>query len=252
MGLMLIGTTHAEPITNFNVIENISDDIIGGNINRLVVEYDSQESDAAFTFKFISPYILWKDTPEIKYVNIVVDNSILTCTNKTTYNNYRFELECDYHLHTGHHNTTVMFQLAPNIMPGDYDFEFYMQVDNVVVPVMPVTKVTSSGGGSRSYTPTITKICTVEVIVPFKNTTIEPIIEEPEYEHKEDHGEDTPENITFVNETQNETSEINDGEQIYEYKWLKITIALIVLIMFYWILFGDDIKCRIKKLKTKG
>ena len=123
MCIILTGTVHATPsITDFIVVENMTDNIIGGDINRLAVEYDSQDIDVIYNFNITSPYPFWNDTPEIAYIEVDVDDHKLNCTNRTTHNQTVFELACDYHLNAGHHNTTITFQFAHNIMPSNYSF----------------------------------------------------------------------------------------------------------------------------------
>lgn len=179
MCLMPLNMAHATPITNFTVIENISDNIIGGNTNRLVVEYNSQDIDVIYNFRIISPYPFWNNTPEIPYLAVDVDNIILNCTNRTTHNNTIFELVCDYRIEAGHHNTTAGFRFAPNIMPGNYGFEFEILH---YTPDSSPPQPQYSGSGSSGTTTIIpnTKLCTFKVIrdwiapLPLVHDVVEP------------------------------------------------------------------------------
>ena len=94
----------------------------------------------------------------------MVDDVSLNCTNRTTHNDTVFELECDHHLPTGHHNTTINFRFAPNIMPGNYSFDF--EILHYIPKKTPTPQHHSSGSSGSSRTATIpnTKICTFKVV----------------------------------------------------------------------------------------
>ena len=160
MCIIMTNTAHAVPIDNFNVIENITGNIIGGNNNSLIVEYDSEDIDIVYKFQITSPYPYLNNTPEIRYIQLAVDETGIPCTNETTQNDTVFAMYCNHHLTANHHNTTISFRFAPNIIPGNYDFEF--EIIHSTDPIIPFI-YQSSGSSSRPRYVNNTIICNVTV-----------------------------------------------------------------------------------------
>ena len=234
MCLMLTSTAHAVPIYNFDVVENISAVIIGGNNNNLIVDYNSEDVDVTYTFKITSPYSYLNNTPEIRYVRIIVDETELSCTNETMINDTVFATYCNHHLSASHHNTTVSFQFAMNIMPSDYEFEFAMIHATSDEPII----LYRSGGGGSSYTyPNINKTCIIEVIKEW----IEPLELIDDDEKRNDSTDDDRtehKNDTIVDDTTSDDDDIQDDtDDKDDYSvYLIILIAIICILIIVWLM----------------
>jgi len=123
MLLLLVSNVQAATVTDLIILENIANSTIGGNINRLSVEYSSIGQDADFLFKIESPFLFENNTPELQYIRMDLDSIQLNCT-KTMPIQTEFILSCNDYLEEGRHNSTIEFVFAPNIMPGIYNYTF--------------------------------------------------------------------------------------------------------------------------------
>ena len=243
MCMSLTSTVNAVPIYNFNVVENISDTIIGGNNNDLIVEYNSEDIDVTYLFEITSPYQYLNNTPEIRYVRVIVDNTELVCTNNTILNDTVFVTLCNHHLGASHHNTTISFQFATNIMPDNYMFEFGMLHSSSTEPII----LYRSGGSGSSYTyPNINKTFIIEVVrewltpLPLKS-----VDDDEEYNETDEKYDDTGGTDEYVNDTiQNDTTSDDvidyvDEDDNNHYIYF-IIFGVIICIIIIWLMKKEE------------
>jgi hypothetical protein len=230
--LFLIGTAHATPISDIDVVQDFPGSIIGGNIYNLTVEYNSDSIFVVYHFQFESPYPLENNTSEIPCVEIYVDGLILNHTR--IHKNNTLSVYSNKTLTQSRHNTTVYFTLAHSIFPGNYSFLFEILGMDTQEPIF-----TYGSGSSRRHN-TRTKTCTFKV-----NTLFEPPENHTEIviiENITEPTESVPENITenttlFQGVVDDVNITIPDDvvKEETNYKWIIVVVLFAILVFFGWL-----------------